>query len=175
LISISTATSCFRWRSCSVGERAKRASIFFCPVYWTVPEQPPLSKKMRLAKPATVSNFERLNTLCVGVRVDSGIRLFLLFFLSTHMPPSRTMNCAKWLQPPTSTTKLTLFHSNPSAHSPPPCSNKNAPRFARRSVRTFRRNWMVSVLVRISTLHRTKIRIKIKTTHFHPHPRLRPR
>jgi len=36
--------------------------------------------------------------------------VFFEFSLHIHMPPfgpSRTMNCAKWLQPPTSTTKLT--------------------------------------------------------------------
>jgi len=40
---------------------------------------PPLNKKMLLAKPTTVSNFERLNTLCVGVMVDPVICFFCVF------------------------------------------------------------------------------------------------
>jgi len=39
---------------------------------------------MRLAKPATVSNYERLKTVCVGVTADSVIRLFFFFFFSPH-------------------------------------------------------------------------------------------
>ena len=41
---------------------------------------------MRLAKIATVSKFELLNTLCAGATVDSVIRLFLKFHTHLHMP-----------------------------------------------------------------------------------------
>ena len=44
------------------------------------PPPPPWNKKMRLAKPATVSNFERLKTLCGGITADSVILFFLSFF-----------------------------------------------------------------------------------------------
>ena len=63
---------------------------FFCVftlacLIWTVPEQPSPHKKMRLAKLATVSNFERLKTLFVGVTMcqsiqSSGFAFFLVFF-----------------------------------------------------------------------------------------------
>jgi len=46
----------------------------------------------------------------------------------------RSIYSGSWLHPPTSTTKLT--HSIRLALSPPPCSIKNAPRFARRRRRT---------------------------------------
>ena len=41
------------------------------PLIWTVPEQHPHTKKMRLAEPVTVSNFECLKPQYVGVAVDS--------------------------------------------------------------------------------------------------------
>ena len=40
----------------------------------------PSHKKMRLAEPATVSNFELLKPPYVGVPADSAIRLFFSFF-----------------------------------------------------------------------------------------------
>jgi len=44
---------------------------------------------MRLAKPATVSNSERLNPPYVGVAVDSVIRLFPTFFTKTTKIPTQ--------------------------------------------------------------------------------------
>ena len=50
-----------------------------CAVFWTVPEQPPCTKRWRLAELATVSNSECQKALCVGVVVVLVLRLFLPF------------------------------------------------------------------------------------------------